>query len=239
MQHRFWTASRPVSWATVVALALSGGNVATSATRRAGSDAEAALTVTSVPAGAAVYVDGRRMGETPLRLDALRPGAHRVRVNRQGYLENGRRVEVVEGRTSDLKINLTPLPESAVRRQADEAPATGEGEPAAASPPQAEPAHGKLRSKLKYIIPAAVVAAGGGFAAYKIATRNRAPTASGRVSRASAGLAKLTSFEFDGGASRDPDNDALRYDWSFGDGTSGTGVRATHNTAPRVPTPSA
>ena len=40
---------------------------------------------------------------------------------------------------------------------------------------------------------------------------------------------------FDGSGSIDFDGDALSYTWDFGDGTTGTGVRATHTYAPGTP----
>jgi len=50
------------------------------------------LVVRSVPSGALVTLDGRRMGETPLTLRDLSLGAHSVQVARPGYVPETRRV---------------------------------------------------------------------------------------------------------------------------------------------------
>ncbi len=55
---------------------------------------------------------------------------------------------------------------------------------------------------------------------------NQPPTASFTVS-ATEGHAPLEVL-FDAGASRDPDGEIVSYDWEFGDGHRGTGVRVTH-----------
>jgi serine/threonine-protein kinase len=54
---------------------------------RAGADDPAApgrLSVSTDPAGASVYVDGRLAGRTPLTLDTLSVGNHRVRLQHPG-----------------------------------------------------------------------------------------------------------------------------------------------------------
>ena len=43
------------------------------------------LSVDSVPSGAAVYINQRRVGETPLRFQRMRAGSHVIWVEREGY----------------------------------------------------------------------------------------------------------------------------------------------------------
>jgi hypothetical protein len=44
------------------------------------------LLVQSDPAGATVYVDQRRVGQTPLEIPKLRAGSHAVWVESEGYV---------------------------------------------------------------------------------------------------------------------------------------------------------
>src|SRR5216110_3547855 len=76
-------------------------------------DAVGSLLVESDPAGAAVYVDGRLAGETPLTLAALSVGQHRVRLVRLGYLENSRVITVTRNARATLRARLTdPAPQA-------------------------------------------------------------------------------------------------------------------------------
>jgi hypothetical protein len=68
---------------------------------------EGALTVHSEPEGAAVYVDGRFVGQTPVTLDAVTAGDHRVVVAKDGYLENRRLVRVARGQIEAVRVRLT------------------------------------------------------------------------------------------------------------------------------------
>ena len=78
------------------------------------SEAAGSLSIESEPAGASVYIDGRLAGETPLTVETLRPGVHRVRLVRLGYLENSRLVTVKAGSRATLRTHLTsPRPQNA------------------------------------------------------------------------------------------------------------------------------
>jgi PEGA domain len=78
------------------------------------SEATGSLSIESEPAGASVYIDGRLAGETPLTVETLRPGVHRVRLVRLGYLENSRLVTVKAGSRATLRTHLTsPRPQNA------------------------------------------------------------------------------------------------------------------------------
>ena len=52
------------------------------------------LLVRSTPAGARVVLDGRDVGETPLTVRNIARGAHTVRIARDGYVADQRRVVV-------------------------------------------------------------------------------------------------------------------------------------------------
>jgi len=54
--------------------------------------------VRSTPAGARVFVDGREYGATPAAIRGLAFGTHQVRVTRDGYVEEERRVAITAAR---------------------------------------------------------------------------------------------------------------------------------------------
>src|SRR5436190_15500659 len=65
------------------------------------------LSISTDPTGASVYVDGRLSGVTPVSLDRLEPGDHRVRVIKEGYLENARVITITSEQPKALKLTLT------------------------------------------------------------------------------------------------------------------------------------
>src|SRR5947209_7129985 len=70
--------------------------------------ATGALSITTDPDNAAVYVDGRLAGQTPAHLVSIPAGDHRVRIVKGGYLENSRIVTVPAGAPTVVKLKLTP-----------------------------------------------------------------------------------------------------------------------------------
>jgi hypothetical protein len=168
------------------------------------------LTVSSEPLGATVYVDGEAQGATPLEVTKLSPGDHRVRVEKDGYLENSRLVSVASGQSRAVQVKLTP--DSGARftttTQVEKKGGGGGG------------------SKKGLWIALGVVAVGAGVA-LALAGGNEAPTVSATTATPTTGLAAATSIQFSTTAS-DPDGDALTYSWNFGDGGSGSGANPTH-----------
>src|SRR5438046_202364 len=67
-----------------------------------------ALSVSSDPAGAAVYVDGDFVGQTPISIPSLAAGDHRVRVVKDGYLDHQHLFKVAQDGTNALQVRLTP-----------------------------------------------------------------------------------------------------------------------------------
>jgi hypothetical protein len=199
-------------------------------TTRAGS-----LTVSTVPAGANVDVDGKRRGTTPTTVADLAAGSHRVTITRDGYLENSRVVVIEPGRTAELQVTLTAAP-------AGSAP----GSTAAAG--GADAGHGG--NPLKWILPVvgggaavgiALAAKGGGSA--PPATTPTTPAAVNHnpvvgtvsVTPAEVGLQSITNFQCSLSGISDADGDAMTIVWTYGDGqqsastvVSGSASTVTH-----------
>jgi serine/threonine-protein kinase len=68
-----------------------------------------AVDVDSRPRGARVFVDGRLVGQAPLRIAELRPGEHRVTIELGGYYPVTNTVEVVAGKSSVLRLTLQSI----------------------------------------------------------------------------------------------------------------------------------
>jgi len=102
------TAALLVVGAEVVALR-KGGPLPAAVLRRAPAALEG-LRIETRPPGASVWMDGRAVGETPLVIKDLRPGAHQVRLSLEGHAPAELGFEVQEGTTAvPLSFIMPPL----------------------------------------------------------------------------------------------------------------------------------
>ncbi|MBO5814100.1 MAG: PEGA domain-containing protein [Alistipes sp.] len=67
------------------------------------------VTITSVPAMADVFVDGKSVGQTPLYTDLL-AGEHTLELRRKEYATASQKITVTEGKTASLNITLLKVP---------------------------------------------------------------------------------------------------------------------------------
>lgn len=72
------------------------------------------LTVTTIPAKALLLVDGKEVGETPRRINAIPIGEHSVILKKEGYVTLQKTVTIEEGKTMELEEQLEKLPEPQV-----------------------------------------------------------------------------------------------------------------------------
>ena len=70
----------------------------------------AALSVTSDPSGATVFLGGREQGITPLHAVNIAPGKYQLKVTLPGYRDALKKVTMVRGRTTSANVKLAPIP---------------------------------------------------------------------------------------------------------------------------------
>lgn len=67
------------------------------------------LSIDSRPSGAAVYINGRAAGRTPVRLSKQVVGSRAIRVAADGFRSSSTTVQIVTGRETRLEVELKPL----------------------------------------------------------------------------------------------------------------------------------
>jgi hypothetical protein len=70
-----------------------------------------AVRVTSETRGAMVYLDDAFVGATPVRRDGIDPGAHGLRIEKEGHLGWAKEIEVPAGSMLEIKVSLDSMPE--------------------------------------------------------------------------------------------------------------------------------
>jgi hypothetical protein len=95
--------SAPATSATPATVPASGTG-STAAPQGSGS-----LTITTTPAGAAVYLDGVQRGVSPTVIPGIPQGSHTILLKLDGYKDLSAPVYVTAGITNDFSTGLTPL----------------------------------------------------------------------------------------------------------------------------------
>lgn len=202
---------------SVVAIALGSSLVAGSqwpaSARTAAAIPTGGLSISSEPADAAVFVDGRPVGVSPVQLPAAVAGEHRVRIVKSGYLENARVVTVVAGEPKHVHVTLT--------RTADMSGGAGQ---VVSRPPGSGGGGGSKKWIWIGLAGGAAVAA-----VAVLANSNKAPSpGTATVSPTGTGIAGVTNFSFASQGASDPDGNPVTFAWNFGDGGSATGSPVSH-----------
>ncbi len=64
------------------------------------------LSITSIPGDATVFIDGEKIGDTPITVTALKPGYHSLKIVKQGYNVYQRTFFVRSGMTTSMNVIL-------------------------------------------------------------------------------------------------------------------------------------
>lgn len=70
------------------------------------SDSVFLISITSIPEGADVVVDGKDVGKTPLNLSDIAPGEHSLELRKPGFFLKKARIRVPEGKSAQYEFDL-------------------------------------------------------------------------------------------------------------------------------------
>ena len=76
----------------------------------------ASVNVNSDPAGAALYLDGMPVGNTPVSLKDVAPGEHTLKLTKDGYTETETKVTINPGDARNIKVAMEELPDTREKR---------------------------------------------------------------------------------------------------------------------------
>lgn len=79
------------------------------ATKYSGPAGTGAVSISSVPPGANIFIDNVYKGLTPVTVTDLTSGGHSITIRQQGYADWIANVQVIQGSTIAITTDLTPL----------------------------------------------------------------------------------------------------------------------------------
>ncbi|MBD3241546.1 MAG: PEGA domain-containing protein [Chitinivibrionales bacterium] len=214
----FWLSAALLVFSTVVpAQELESGQSAPAAetdaptaTVDSANDSTGALTIRSEPSGALVIVDGFPIGSTPVKVDSLPAGKHRLQIALDGYFTRSATVVVRAGRDQEATFELTAPASITVLADTPEAVVSLNGEQAGPTPHTADmlrPGEYRVTVAVEGAAPydtTLALAAGGAdtvravFASPEPATAAAAPADGARSNRIGRKIAAITAAAFFG-----------------------------------------
>lgn len=176
--------------------------------------AQPEVRIVTDPEGAEVWQGTLLLGTTTrggLRLLDVPPGTVTFSIRKPGFASAERTIRV-EGNDEPITLFVRLVPVSAP-------------EAITPAPPSSK---GGSHAGLVLGIVGGVAAAGAGVA-LAVAHKNHSPVAGTiNISPGGVGLMAVTSFTYTVVGTNDPDSDPLTYNWTFGDGSSGSGQTTAH-----------
>ena len=103
---------------------------------------ESGIEIQSTPEKAVVFIDNKRVGETPFRQQGIRTGTYALHIEKQGYLPDNRNLAVERGQTITLMVQLEKakaVPSSTVESAPPIAPLAPQTQPPTSQPVVSDP----------------------------------------------------------------------------------------------------